>query len=74
MSTTMSHAKPIATLRTAAGLPTGRLALWWLLASEVVIFGGLLASYVMQRIGHPSGPTRPSTPTCGSAPATPSSS
>lgn len=49
----MSYAKPIATLRTAAGLPTGRLALWWLLASEVVIFGGLLASYVMHRLGHP---------------------
>ena len=49
----MSFAKPIATLRTSAGLPTGRLALWWLLASEVVIFGGLLASYVMQRLGHP---------------------
>jgi len=49
----MSHAKPIATTRSATGIPTGRLAIWWVLASEVVIFGGLLASYVMQRIGHP---------------------
>jgi heme/copper-type cytochrome/quinol oxidase subunit 3 len=26
---------------------------WWVLASEIVIFGGLLGSYVMHRIGHP---------------------
>ena len=45
--------KPQATLRHATGMPTGRLALWWLLASEIVIFGGLLASYVMHRLGHP---------------------
>lgn len=45
--------RPIATTRTAAGLPTGRLAVWWVIASEIVIFGGLLASYVMHRIGHP---------------------
>ena len=47
------HSKPIATNRSAAGVPTGRLAVWWVLASEVVIFGGLLASYIMHRIGHP---------------------
>ena len=35
------------------GIPTGRLGIWWVLASEVVIFGGLLASYVMFRLGHP---------------------
>jgi cytochrome c oxidase subunit III len=49
----MSFAKPQATLRSATGIPTGRLAIWWVLASEVVIFGGLLGSYVMHRIGHP---------------------
>lgn len=48
-----AHAKPIATLRSATGIPTGRLAVWWLLASEIVIFGGVLASYIMHRIGHP---------------------
>jgi len=26
---------------------------WWLLASEIVIFGGLLAAYIMHRLGHP---------------------
>ena len=46
-------AKPIATPRSATGIPTGRLAVWWLLASEVVIFGGLLGSYIMHRVGHP---------------------
>lgn len=45
--------KPIATLRSATGIPTGRLAVWWVIASEIVIFGGLLASYIMHRLGHP---------------------
>jgi heme/copper-type cytochrome/quinol oxidase subunit 3 len=45
--------KPIATTRSAAGLLTAKLAVWWLLASEIVIFGGVLASYIMHRIGHP---------------------
>ncbi|RLB55557.1 MAG: cytochrome oxidase subunit III [Deltaproteobacteria bacterium] len=45
--------KPIATTRTVMGVSTGKLAVWWLIVSEIVIFGGLLASYVMHRIGHP---------------------
>ncbi len=45
--------KPIATTRSATGIQTGKLAVWWVLASEVVIFGGLLASYLMFRLGHP---------------------
>jgi len=45
--------RPIANTRSAAGVPTGRLAVWWLLASEIVIFGGVLASYVMHRVGNP---------------------
>ena len=49
----MAFAKPQATLRSATGIPTGRLAVWWVLASEVVIFGGLLGAYLMHRIGHP---------------------
>jgi len=35
-------------------VPTGRLAIWWVLASEIVIFGGLLGAYIMHRLGHPS--------------------
>ena len=45
--------RPIANTRSAAGIPTGRLAVWWVVASEIVIFGGLLASYAMYRIGNP---------------------
>jgi heme/copper-type cytochrome/quinol oxidase subunit 3 len=48
----MSAVRPIATTRSAAGVPTGRLAVWWVIASEVVIFGGLLASYIMHRLAH----------------------
>jgi len=44
--------RPIATTRTAAGMPTGKLAVWWVVASEIVIFGGLLGSYVMHRLAH----------------------
>ena len=47
-----SAARPIATTRSAAGMPTGKLAVWWVVASEIVIFGGLLASYVMHRLAH----------------------
>jgi len=45
--------RTIATTRSAAGLPTGRLAVWWVLVSEIVIFGGVLVSYVMHLLGHP---------------------
>jgi heme/copper-type cytochrome/quinol oxidase subunit 3 len=44
---------PLATRRSATGIPTARLAVWWLLASEIVIFGGLIGSYVMLRLHHP---------------------
>jgi len=33
-------------------MPTGLLAVWWVIASEIVIFGGLLASYIMHRLAH----------------------
>ena len=46
-------AHTIATTRSAMGIPTGRLAVWWVLCSEIVIFGGILVSYIMHRIGHP---------------------
>ena len=44
--------KPIATTRSSMGIATGKLAVWWVLVSEIVIFGGLLASYVMNRLAH----------------------
>ncbi len=45
--------RPIATTRSMTGIPTGRLAIWWVIVSEVVIFGGLLSSYIMHRLSHP---------------------
>ena len=45
-------ARPIATTRSASGMPTQRLAVWWIIASEIVIFGGLLGSYIMHRLAH----------------------
>jgi heme/copper-type cytochrome/quinol oxidase subunit 3 len=45
--------KPIATDRSATGIPTGRLAMWLLLPSEIVIFGGLLACYLVYRFHNP---------------------
>lgn len=49
----MSFPKPAATLRDVSGVPTGRLGVWWVIASEIVIFGGLLGGYIMHRLGHP---------------------
>jgi heme/copper-type cytochrome/quinol oxidase subunit 3 len=46
-------ARPIATTRSATGIPTGRLAVWWLIASEIVIFGGVLGGYLLNRLSHP---------------------
>jgi heme/copper-type cytochrome/quinol oxidase subunit 3 len=33
-------------------MATGKLAVWWVVASEIVIFGGVLASYIMHRLAH----------------------
>ena len=48
-----ASAKPIANQRSVTGIPTARLITWWVIASEIVIFGGLLASYLMHRLGQP---------------------
>ena len=45
-------AVPIATTRSVTGMATGKLAVWWVVVSEIVIFGGLLASYIMHRLAH----------------------
>jgi heme/copper-type cytochrome/quinol oxidase subunit 3 len=31
-------------------IPSGKLAIWWFLASEIMTFGGLLASFVLYRL------------------------
>jgi heme/copper-type cytochrome/quinol oxidase subunit 3 len=35
-----------------AQLPYGRAGMWWFLASEILVFGGLLGSYILQRVAH----------------------
>ena len=49
----MAEFIPIANTRSASGIATGKLAVWWLLCSEIVIFGGVLCSYLMHRLAHP---------------------
>ena len=46
---------PIATHRSATGVPTGRLAIWWLLASEIFIFGGLITCFVLFKLNGTPG-------------------
>lgn len=48
----MSAHTPLATQRSATGIPTGRLAIWWVVASEIVIFGGLVMCYLLLRLHH----------------------
>jgi cytochrome c oxidase subunit 3 len=31
-------------------VPLGKIAIWWFLASEIMVFGGLIASYVLLRV------------------------
>jgi heme/copper-type cytochrome/quinol oxidase subunit 3 len=50
--------RPIANTRSAAGLSTPKLAIWWVITSEIVIFGGLLGSYIMYRLSHDSWATQ----------------
>lgn len=40
-------------LRSNTGIPAGRLATWFLIFGELVIFGGLLVSYMLTRLAHP---------------------
>lgn len=37
--------------RSVTGIPTGKLGMWWFLASEIVLFGGLIGVYIMSRLG-----------------------
>lgn len=46
----MSHSTTVAA---ASAVPIGRMGMWWFLASELAIFGGLIATYVLCRIAHP---------------------
>ena len=41
--------------RPDTGLNNGKIAIWLFLASEVMLFGALFASYIMLRVGAPPG-------------------
>jgi cytochrome c oxidase subunit III len=43
-------------VRPDTGLNNGKIAIWLFLASEVMLFGALFASYVMLRVGAPAWP------------------
>ncbi len=51
----MSMHRSIATHRNAPAAPTGRLATWWLLASEIFIFGGLIACFLLFKLSGTPG-------------------
>ena len=50
----MSFQKPMATDRINTGITTCKLGVYWVIGSEIVIFGGLLAAYLMLRLRHDS--------------------
>ena len=35
----------------SAGVEPGKVAVWWFLASEIMVFGGLIATYIVFRLG-----------------------
>ena len=43
-------------VRPDTGLTNGKIGIWLFLASEVMLFGALFASYILIRIGAPSWP------------------
>ena len=47
------YTRPAHILNESTEVPTGRLGIWWFLASEVVIFGGLICCYILLRWRHP---------------------
>lgn len=36
---------------TSTGIPSGKVGVWWFLASEITVFGGLIACYIVVRLG-----------------------
>src|SRR5262245_60673874 len=43
-------------VRRDTGLTNGKIGIWLFLASEVMLFGALFASYILIRVGAPSWP------------------
>ena len=49
--------------RDFARQPLGKVGMWWFLASEIMVFGGLIGSYILSRIAAGDKP-RPSSSSC----------
>lgn len=47
----MRHGTLTADVLTGPVLPAGKLGTWWFLASEIPTFGGLVACYILMRLG-----------------------
>ncbi|MFQ5600255.1 MAG: heme-copper oxidase subunit III [Candidatus Krumholzibacteriia bacterium] len=59
-NSTTVPARAAAAASTAAArpaVPAGRVGMWWFLASEVAVFGGLIATFVLNRMRHPEWST-----------------
>lgn len=42
-----------AATRAVPGILPGKVGVWWFLASEIMLFGGLIGSYIVARLGSP---------------------
>jgi len=49
----LDHAPAQIVRHESTRVPTGRLGMWWFLASEIVTFGGIVTTYCLMRLYHP---------------------
>lgn len=49
----MSQHAPLASVHVPTGIPTSRLGIWLFLAGELLIFGGLVTTFILLRSRHP---------------------
>ena len=47
-----SIAEPHVVTRDFTKQPLGKIGMWWFLASEIMVFGGLMGSYILSRIAN----------------------
>ena len=45
------------TMSSIPPVPAGRVGMWWFLSSEVAVFGGLIAAFVLNKMRHPEWST-----------------
>lgn len=48
-----AHVTPGIVAHATGTTPSGKLGMWWFLASEIVTFGGLIGSYIVFRLANP---------------------